>query len=470
MTQIFLSYRRADSDVIAGRIRDRLARAFGEDSVFMDIDNIPFGVDFRSHVKESLLRGDLVIAVIGPNWLGMNEAGRSRLEDETDPVRVELEAALERHLPVIPALVHGARMPRADELPPSLRDLAFYNAANVDAGRDFHPHLDRLIRSINGLVKDKPGQRYRRWGVAGGLISIAAIAGIIVFNRVSYSPTEPIAINSPKQEQATAKQAKDQQPGTGAAAQEPWRSLLSIRVAELKSNIDELRASGYLLRTMNGYVVGGVEHYATLWNLKNNETDAAGWEFESASYQKRQDDLAKRGRRPIFISAYEGRSGIRYADVWARGNSSDWIVRREMSAEMLSLALKELATRGLHAVHVYGYSAGSASQFIAIFERHNGEPNIVSIDTPAAENQKVWDENIKQGYRPTAISGYRIANSDYLTTLWEKGRRGGASQFGVTEKNVDSVIAARKNQDLRLVYVSAYSGLGGARFNLIWDR
>jgi hypothetical protein len=79
--------------------------------------------------------------------------------------------------------------------------------------------------------------------------------GIIVFNRVSYSPTEPIAINSPKQEPATAKQTKDQQPRTGAAVQEPWRSLLSIRVAELKSNIDELRASGYLLRTMNGYVV-----------------------------------------------------------------------------------------------------------------------------------------------------------------------------------------------------------------------
>src|SRR5215213_9516349 len=115
MPQIFLSYRRADSDVIAGRIRDRLARTYGENAVFMDIDNIPFGVDFRSHVKANLVRGDLVIAVIGPNWLGLNETSRSRLEDENDPVRLELEAALESKLPVIPALVLGARMPKPEE-------------------------------------------------------------------------------------------------------------------------------------------------------------------------------------------------------------------------------------------------------------------------------------------------------------------------------------------------------------------
>ena len=90
MTNVFVSYRRADSDVIAGRIRDRLARAYGDQSVFMDIDNIPFGVDFRSHVKDVLNRGDVMIAVIGPNWLAPDETGRSRLADETDPVRLEL--------------------------------------------------------------------------------------------------------------------------------------------------------------------------------------------------------------------------------------------------------------------------------------------------------------------------------------------------------------------------------------------
>src|SRR3954464_8496319 len=122
MAVVFISYRRADSDVIAGRMRDRLARSFGDDSIFMDIDNIPFGVDFREHVKTVLTRGQVMIAVIGKNWLARDEAGRSRLEDETDPVRIEIEAALARKIPIIPVLVGGATMPKPAELPANMQD------------------------------------------------------------------------------------------------------------------------------------------------------------------------------------------------------------------------------------------------------------------------------------------------------------------------------------------------------------
>src|SRR5438105_2184501 len=68
MAKIVISYRRSDSDAIAGRIRDRLASHFGEDSLFMDIDNIPFGTDFRQHIKSALLSSDVVIVVVGPKW------------------------------------------------------------------------------------------------------------------------------------------------------------------------------------------------------------------------------------------------------------------------------------------------------------------------------------------------------------------------------------------------------------------
>lgn len=66
MAKVVISYRRSDSDAIAGRIRDRLASHFGEDSLFMDIDNIPFGTDFREHIKNAMLSSDVVIVVVGP--------------------------------------------------------------------------------------------------------------------------------------------------------------------------------------------------------------------------------------------------------------------------------------------------------------------------------------------------------------------------------------------------------------------
>ena len=158
MAKIIVSYRRSDSDAIAGRIRDRLSECYGNAAVFMDIDSIPFGKDFRAHVREAVLKEDIVLAIIGPKWTGRTKAGVSRINEETDPVRIELEIALERGIPVIPVLVGGASMPKADALPATLKDLPFLNAAVIDAGRDFHQHVDRLIRSTDSLLNIKSAE------------------------------------------------------------------------------------------------------------------------------------------------------------------------------------------------------------------------------------------------------------------------------------------------------------------------
>jgi hypothetical protein len=81
MPKITVSYRRADSGVITGRIRDRLALRYGEDSIFMDIDNIPFGMDFRKNIAEALDKNQILVAVIGPDWLGKTADGRRRIDD-----------------------------------------------------------------------------------------------------------------------------------------------------------------------------------------------------------------------------------------------------------------------------------------------------------------------------------------------------------------------------------------------------
>jgi len=147
MSKIFLSYRRQDSAGVAGRIYDRLCAHFGSDSVFMDIDSIPFGEDFREHIDSAVGQCDVVLAVIGTKWAGETGAHR-RLDDPKDFVRIELESALHRNLPVIPILIDHATMPGEADLPPSLAHLAFRNAIEVDQGRDFDPHVDRLIRGI----------------------------------------------------------------------------------------------------------------------------------------------------------------------------------------------------------------------------------------------------------------------------------------------------------------------------------
>src|SRR5260370_2720035 len=115
---IAISYRREDSTPIAGRLHDRLRAEFGKENVFMDFDSIPYGVDFRDHIAQTLERADILIAVIGAGWLG-HRAGEStrRIDDATDFVRLEIAGALQRGIPVIPILVAETSIPMQYNLP-----------------------------------------------------------------------------------------------------------------------------------------------------------------------------------------------------------------------------------------------------------------------------------------------------------------------------------------------------------------
>ena len=88
MAKIIISYRRADSTAIAGRIRDRLVGQYGASLVFMDVEDIPFGIDFRDHIRGELLRSDLLLVIVGREWLGKAADGTARILSETDPVRI----------------------------------------------------------------------------------------------------------------------------------------------------------------------------------------------------------------------------------------------------------------------------------------------------------------------------------------------------------------------------------------------
>jgi len=206
MSKIIISYRRADSAAISGRIFDRLASHYGDEAVFMDVDKIPFGTDFREHIRKVLLEGDILLAVIGPNWLGKGADGTIRIKDEADPVRVEVETALRQKTRVIPVLVDGAAMPATGDLPDALRDLAYLNAAPLDVGRDFRAHMDRLIRSIDevlGPERARPAAARTggsRLGLRVGLIAILIVlvgtAGFLLMPQGSPEPPKEPAQQS----------------------------------------------------------------------------------------------------------------------------------------------------------------------------------------------------------------------------------------------------------------------------------
>lgn len=204
---IFISYRRADSAAAAGRLYDRLILAFGENCVFKDVDAIPAGANYRYTLESAVTSCDVMLVVIGKEWLAADSAGKRRLDEPNDFVRIEVESGLNRDdVLVIPVLVNDAVMPGPDDLPESLRELHYRSAAVVRNDPDFNRDMARLIATIQyqfaaegdatfvtpiGLdtiphapVRQSKAQRHLPWtGILAGVLLVITIVAIISLAR-----------------------------------------------------------------------------------------------------------------------------------------------------------------------------------------------------------------------------------------------------------------------------------------------
>jgi hypothetical protein len=151
--RVFISYRREETAYPAGWLYDRLANRYGGE-VFKDVDSIQLGDDFVEVITRAVGSCDVLLALIGDQWLTITDQhGRRRLDDPDDFVRLEIEAALTRNVRVIPILVEGARLPRADELPPSLARLVRRQALELSPAR-FDFDTSRLLKVLDKTLAE----------------------------------------------------------------------------------------------------------------------------------------------------------------------------------------------------------------------------------------------------------------------------------------------------------------------------
>jgi type VI secretion system protein ImpC len=152
MSAIFISYRREDSFGYARVLYDRIRARFGEQQVFMDVDAISPGEDFVEVLEQKVETCKVFIAVIGRQWLTVTGVdGRRRLDNPEDFVRLEIAAAINRRLPIIPMLVGGATMPRSEDMPEPLKTLTRRQAVEISDIR-FDRDMNLLIEILEKTV------------------------------------------------------------------------------------------------------------------------------------------------------------------------------------------------------------------------------------------------------------------------------------------------------------------------------
>jgi hypothetical protein len=152
--RIYISYRQHDTaySYSAGWLYDRLADRYGGGQVLRGIDSVPHGEDFADAVAEAVGSSNALLVLIDDQWLAITDQdGRRRLDNPNDQVRLEIEAALTREVRVIPILVDGARMPPADELPPSLAHLARRHAIELSTSR-FEVDTRQLLNALDTIL------------------------------------------------------------------------------------------------------------------------------------------------------------------------------------------------------------------------------------------------------------------------------------------------------------------------------
>jgi TIR domain len=171
--RVFVSYRRGDASAWAGRLRDGLTARLDEDDVYQDVVTVDAGEDFALSINSALERCDVVLAVIGPQWLSIvGPDGNRRLDDPDDYVRIELGRALALNKRVIPVLVGGATMPAADRLPDDLTQLGLRQAFTLDDAK--------WQRDVDDLVNRLLGPPRSRWLVPVALGAVVAAVAVVV--------------------------------------------------------------------------------------------------------------------------------------------------------------------------------------------------------------------------------------------------------------------------------------------------
>ena len=194
----FINYRRDDASGVAGRLYDHLAKSISRQSLFMDIDAMKPGLDFTKQLDAQIAQCDVLIAIIGPQWLNAKDpAGQRRLDGKKDYVRLEIAAALARGIPVIPVLVNGAEMPDEDALPDDLKDLTRRHGLELRHTR-FNADADAILAALKDLRLGDKKSLKRWWPVAvGGVLAVLVIGGGSIYwfakQKTSSDTFDPVA-------------------------------------------------------------------------------------------------------------------------------------------------------------------------------------------------------------------------------------------------------------------------------------
>ena len=423
--RIFVSYRREDAAGDAGRLADHLHRRFGAARVFLDIETIDPGADFVQVLRDSLQETAAMLVVIGPRWLSLRNAdGTRRIDDPGDFVRMEVETALDRGIPVVPVLVQGAALPREQDLPSSLAPLLTRQAAMLDHA-EFHADAERLCDRLARVIEggETTGwQRALRWWPAAALVMLLAL-GVAGYRALRTAGGETAAAAAVEETgpvqtllaEASAQHRRNQHVealATLARAREQAPSSDAARQMQEDVAMDWIR---------NVRVESGTSSFGEAIKPGLAVVDAS---LASATGARRADLLAHSGWASFLLwrdgnrelnpaEWYQEALAVDPGNPYANAMLAHWLLYRDddvaVAAELFDTALRSRrATDSVRSLQWAGYDNSSAPEAAAALVR--------VADAMRRDGQKLSMREAQLLYRPyfSATPSYREKDRQLL--------------------------------------------------------
>ncbi len=277
----FISYRREDTAGYARSVCDALAREFGAERVFMDVDDIAMGQPFSEVIQQAMGGSQALLVLIGPRWRGDRDGQSPRIMDEGDFVHLEVATALRKGMRVIPLLFDGAVMPAPAQLPPDLRALSERNALEVNATR-FAADMARLVEALDATTQrhrtpapHDAAARPRLPLMLGGIgVGLAMLAAALWFRAPSHrapSRSAPV-VSVPSTTPSIRVSINGEWQGTVRYA---WSNDDYVERFSLEGDADELRGSASFLGVPRALLDGRMESNGASFLTRTREMSGA---------------------------------------------------------------------------------------------------------------------------------------------------------------------------------------------------
>jgi hypothetical protein len=259
---------------------------------------------------------------------------------------------------------------------------------------------------------------------------------------------------------------------TVTAQNSPWQARHGITAAEYQHVFNELVGQGYRLAWVSGYTVNNLPRFAGLWERKPSPQWVSHHGLTAAQYQLNFDAYVHQGYRLVLVNGYTVDGVDFYCAIWDKSPSKTWVARHGLSSPEYQEAFDDYAGQGYTLTHVSGYAVGSEPRYAAIWTQTDDEILWAARHgLNSSDYQAAFDHYVGQGYRLVLVNGYTIGGVNLYAGIWRKCPSGPwVARHGITSHEYQAEFDNYNRQGYVLRVVSGYNLGQGDRYAAIFEK